>query len=194
MPTLTEIVTDLEPALLESLADIRVELDAVVPTAMTATLSFSLFRQPPTERVIGPEPLPDGVGLMPIERWPAMVKPLALEPDVMTQIRDLDASGLVGHLDAAQYVTIPGDPAAIASGHPPVSYLIKTHAGSAAERQEWAATHNRKPGRPRLHHEPRQDVRVSLPVELIARLDAASDNRTAWIEAAIRQRLERDAR
>lgn len=63
---------------------------------------------------------------------------------------------------------------------------------------DWTAAHpglvptdiiRRKPGRPRIHQQPRQDVRVSLPVDLIAAIDAATDNRTAYIERAIRAAL-----
>lgn len=52
----------------------------------------------------------------------------------------------------------------------------------------------RKPGRPLVHQEPRRDLYLRLPEHLVARIDALADNRTAWIEQAIRQRLERDER
>lgn len=61
-------------------------------------------------------------------------------------------------------------------------------AQAAADQDEIARV-----GRPRLYQEPRQRVEVHLPVSLVERMDAATDNRTTWIEAAIRQRLERDA-
>lgn len=54
-----------------------------------------------------------------------------------------------------------------------------------------AVAAKRKPGRPRLHTDPRQDVRVALPVDLIAEIDAATDNRTAFIEQAVREKLGR---
>lgn len=49
-------------------------------------------------------------------------------------------------------------------------------------------------GRPRLHAEPRRELYLRLPTSLLEQIDAACDNRTAWIVEAIRQRLERDSR
>lgn len=45
------------------------------------------------------------------------------------------------------------------------------------------------PGRPRIHDEPRQDVYLRLPVSLVAALDAVTTNRTAYIEAVLREHL-----
>lgn len=57
------------------------------------------------------------------------------------------------------------------------------------EQEYRRAERPRGPGRPRIHQEPRQDVRVSLPVDLIAQMNAATTNRTAFIERAIRAAL-----
>lgn len=47
----------------------------------------------------------------------------------------------------------------------------------------------RKPGRPRIRTEPRRVIGVSLPVALIEQMDAATHNRTAFIEEALRALL-----
>ena len=51
-------------------------------------------------------------------------------------------------------------------------------------------------GRPRLYTEPRQRLTLELPQALIQQLDtlarAAGMTRTAWIDAAIREKLSRD--
>lgn len=50
----------------------------------------------------------------------------------------------------------------------------------------------RKPGRPRTYTEPRQEVRVALPVALIEQIDRETHNRTAFIEEAVRALLARE--
>ena len=47
----------------------------------------------------------------------------------------------------------------------------------------------RSPGRPRLYDDPRDWVRVQIPLDLIAQMDAITTNRTAFIEQAIRAAL-----
>lgn len=49
----------------------------------------------------------------------------------------------------------------------------------------------RKPGRPRTYHEPREEVRARLPLPLIAAIEASGETITAYIERAVRERLER---
>ena len=63
------------------------------------------------------------------------------------------------------------------------------HMQPAHELYADAVAAKRKPGRPRLHDEPREEVRAKLPVSLVAAIDAASDNRTAFVEQAVREKL-----
>lgn len=51
----------------------------------------------------------------------------------------------------------------------------------------------RHPGRPRLHNDPREWVRIQLPLDLITRMDAATPNRTAFIGRAVRAALDAQA-
>ena len=48
-----------------------------------------------------------------------------------------------------------------------------------------------RPGRPRIYDNPRQDLHVWLPTDLLAAIDATSDNRTGFIEQAVREKLGR---
>lgn len=52
-------------------------------------------------------------------------------------------------------------------------------------------------GRPRIYHEPRHRLTLELPQALIWDIDEqarpAGKTRTAWIEAAIREKLARDS-
>lgn len=54
----------------------------------------------------------------------------------------------------------------------------------------------RTPGRPRIYDEPRQRLTLELAQPLVQQIDAlartAQQTRTAWIEAAIREKLARD--
>lgn len=55
------------------------------------------------------------------------------------------------------------------------------------------AQRRRKPGRPKLRNEPLERVEVKIPASLIAAMDAAAPNRTAFIERAIRAALAQSA-
>lgn len=143
MDTLTEIVAGMEPPLRAALAAIRVDCDGA---GAEARLSISLFRPPsPAGSVSGyavtidTASLPAGVSLTGWERWPDIVRTISMATPMAAQIAALDASGLVGTLDAARFV--PVHAADVAAGHHPAArWIVKTHAGSDAERLAWMRT------------------------------------------------------
>lgn len=48
----------------------------------------------------------------------------------------------------------------------------------------------RKAGRPRTYEHARSPIHISLSNDLLAALDAATDNRTAYIERVLREHFE----
>jgi hypothetical protein len=73
-----------------------------------------------------------GVAMMIWERVPDQCYPLNLDEierdaDVLGQAREVQQSGLIGRLDMARYDAIDRS----------TSYLIKSHAGTQAERTTW---------------------------------------------------------
>jgi hypothetical protein len=135
--TLTEIVRDLDPLLREQLSAVRIEPRAV---GFTATLSFCLcssWRDPADveeietgQHVITADlrELPLGVGATVTERWPDMLVGLDPATHPETQIHELHASVLVGHLDAVRIDRADGATRA---------WVIKTQANSEKERAAW---------------------------------------------------------
>lgn len=135
--TLIEIIGDLEPVLHDTLSTIRLEWR---PEGATAQLSFCLSRWAGKQSVlhdhaiaVDQTDLPAGIAVTSFERWPDRFSRLALTPDAKTQIRDLDRLGTLGRLDASEYRVTEGD----RSNHAAISWIIKTHAGSDAERAAW---------------------------------------------------------
>lgn len=136
--TLTDIVQSLEPIFLRSLDAIIVDFHG---DHATARLTFHLYTQGDTAAA-GPyvisfddHNLPDGVESCALLHWPDRTVPLTLRLPVETQIRDLDATGLVGTLDAARF---DADALQVEMGlHPPSRWIIKTHAGTQTERVAW---------------------------------------------------------
>jgi len=128
---LTYIVRDrLEPVLLAALSCITVELREGLTTAR---MSFALYGNSPTAQLllhtisVSDEPLPTGVTGTYITRWPDALYELPPQPGAVEQIQDLAASGLVGRVNWHHFDLGAG------LHH----WLIKTRAGSQAERTAW---------------------------------------------------------
>lgn len=137
--TLTEIVKELEPLLRERLTSMRVTVDG---GQAVATLSILLFGPPGAFGQAGPyqitanlDGLPAGVQAAGWERFPDQRRVVRMDVPISDQIAELDASGLVGGLDAARYQYNLSD--ANAAGVAALSWTIKTHAGSQQERTAW---------------------------------------------------------
>lgn len=126
MTTLTEIVCELEPVFVASLSAIRIEM---ADGEAVAVLNCALFTDQVPDYVRAAD-LPPGVGLTARVRWPDQRRPLSMDVPIDQQIRDLHASGLVGSLDAARFQEVSG-------GRRAIRWLVKTHAGSDAERFAW---------------------------------------------------------
>lgn len=196
--TLTEIVTGLEPLLIERLSRIRITWDG---TGATATFAFSLRVQAGKgSRVRGYEievdtdDMPEGVSLTGWACYPDLVRPLSLSPDVETQIRELNGSGLVGTLDASRYST---GAEGVRRGHPATSWVISTHAGSDEERRAWVRRINgwggKRPGsgKPRLADECVKSMTVTLTPSDRAALEEIGDgNASAGIRELLRRHRE----
>lgn len=142
---LTEIVQGLEPRLLEALASIHITFDG---GRAEATLSFELFGPPGLWGRVGPyttsidgDNLPEGVSMSGIERYPHRIVELETSTPMEDQIRALHASGLVGGLDAIRF---DADTAEARQHHALVSWMVKTHASSQAERLAWSQSLQRK--------------------------------------------------
>lgn len=130
--TLLEATMSVEPQLRRRISAISAEWDK---DAVTARFSINLMT-PYRGRVatVDTDDLPAGVTFAGFERWPDIERAIATEPDMWEQIRELDASDVLGRLDAARFDY--GAPA-VQAGYAPVSWTIKTHAGSKRERQAW---------------------------------------------------------
>ncbi|MDE3097378.1 MAG: hypothetical protein KGK07_15430 [Chloroflexota bacterium] len=68
------------------------------------------------------------------ERWPDLVREVTTAEPIDAQIRALDRSGIVGRLDAARYDFGAAGQRQTGSV---AEWIVKTHAGSAAERRAW---------------------------------------------------------
>jgi hypothetical protein len=136
--TPAEIVFDPGPLLRKHLSAERIEPHA---GGYRATLSFCLYsswREPghveqneTAHHVITADlrDLPPGVAATVAERWPEMVVELDLAPPPESQIRDLDASGLVVRVPVVRYE--------VSATETTRAWVVKTHAGSDAERAAW---------------------------------------------------------
>jgi len=183
--TLVQIVESLEPAERDHLSAIRVALDG---DHATATLSISLFLPAaPTSRAgaytitAALTDLPRSVAASGWTRYPDIVRRVGLDDPLDQQIRALHASGLVGALDASRF---DGGATAVRAGHPATSWIIKTHAGSAREHQEWV-TRGHGGVRPGAGRKPIAEdvetvrVTVTLSAQEAARLKQLGDGNTS---------------
>jgi hypothetical protein len=150
MQTLVEIVRDLDPLLREHLGAVRIEPHA---DGFTATLSFCPYeaaRQP--SETLGTETVhhvltadlhapPPGVAATAADRWPDEIVELDPATPADAQIRQLDASGLVGRVRAARLDAPDGGPTR--------AWIAETHAGSDAERANWLLSLGREEGQER---------------------------------------------
>lgn len=116
--------------MLRRVRSIRVSLDA---GRAVAAIGFAGMRVAGQTAIIGDEPLPDGVSFAGWIAWPSHAREIDMDTPIDDQIRTLHESGIVGRLDAARFDA----PGATAYGYPRYSWLIKTHAGSEAERATW---------------------------------------------------------
>lgn len=130
--TLLDATMSIEPQLRRRISAISAEWDK---GEVAARFSINLMT-PYRGRVatVDTDDLPAGVTFAGFERWPDIERAIATEPDMWEQIRELNASGVLGRLDAARFDY--GAPA-VQAGYAPVSWTIKTHAGSQRERQAW---------------------------------------------------------
>lgn len=126
---LVTAVAQLEPRLQQRLSRLHITW---TPDGPVAQLSFALLS--PVARRLDADELPDGVTATAWERWPDMVVPLATEPDLRAQLRALEASGLVGRLDACRYDAGAG---AADTRYARFAWIVTTHASSARERRDW---------------------------------------------------------
>jgi len=76
-----------------------------------------------------------------IERYPDRLVEVATSIPIEDQIRALHASGLVGGLDATRF---NADTPEARQHHALVSWMVKTHASSQAERLAWSQSFQRK--------------------------------------------------
>ncbi|MGH2496547.1 MAG: hypothetical protein ACRDIV_17755 [Ktedonobacteraceae bacterium] len=145
MSELTEVVRELEPRLLETLVQIHITSDG---SRAEAKLSFSLFGPPGIGKRIGPyaisidtNTLTEGISMHGIERYPDRMVEIEASMPMEDQLRALHASGLVGGLDV---IRLDADTEAARQQHALVSWVVKTHAASQAERLAWSQSLRRK--------------------------------------------------
>lgn len=108
MDTLLETIDGLDDTLLSHLSTIIIDEDA--DGALTATLSIDLYVPGGTTATAGPYAIsadlsdpPEGITPTSLVRWQDITKPLANDVDIIEQIQQLQASGLVGDLDASSF-------------------------------------------------------------------------------------------
>lgn len=137
--TLTEIARTLEPRLLARVGSIHVTIqdgEAIARLTIALMVQGGEARLPDGTRItVDRDDLPVGVALTTWAAWPDIYRPVALTPAMEEQLAELEASGLVGCLDA---IRNDHGPQASAHGIPRYSWVIKTHAGSREERIAWA--------------------------------------------------------
>lgn len=163
--TLAEIVASLTDRIRDHLVSIRVEL---IGADVTARLSISLFGPVDEEaRVVyaqqgnqdrhalsvDTDAMPEGVAVTAFVRWPDVVRPLSMTPDITTQIQVLHESQLAGTIVATQSRVRADDTAkARAAGVPILAWSILTHDERARRRssqQIMDGWHRRPPKKPR---------------------------------------------
>lgn len=116
--TLLEMVTALEPRILQALRSITVEMGANLKA--TARLNVALHTR--AEQDSGVE----SVTLTAIEKWPDILRPVSTATSIASQIEALEESGIVGGIDAVRI-----------QGNGEIRWRIRTHAGSEAEYTAW---------------------------------------------------------
>jgi hypothetical protein len=79
----------------------------------------------------GAAELPGGVDSVGFERWPDEVIEIGWQTPIVDQIRELEQSGICGHLNAARFRPEGSETDAADR------WTVKTHAGSAGERSDW---------------------------------------------------------
>jgi len=136
MRTLAEIIASLEPVELRAVSALRIEGES-------CRVSIALFL-PGAGPAILPEhiadvdldflDLPEGITVSGWTRYPDIERAV-MPVDVEGQIREVEESGLLGHLDVSRY-EVEGR----------AWWIVKTHAGSDAERAAWLVSLARDKG------------------------------------------------
>jgi len=178
--TLVEIVASLTDRMRDQLVSIRVEL---MGAEVTARLSIALFGPIDAEAwllyavqgnqdrhavSVDTNEMPTGVSMTAFVRWPDVVRPLSMTPDITTQIRVLQESELAGTLVATQSRVKSDETAkALAAGVPILAWSILTHderARRRTPRPQPAHWRRRQPGQGRKRPTPRTaQIRAVYP-------------------------------
>lgn len=129
METLAEIIASLEPVELRAVSALRIEGES-------CRLSIAIFlpgagpaTMPEHIADVDLDDLPEGVTVSGWTRSPDIERAIVPE-DIEGQIREVEESGLLGHLDVSRY-EIGGQAA---------WWVVRTHASSDAERAAWLAS------------------------------------------------------